>query len=92
MKSNHKHNYQDCLLECSEYSTFYEKQIDKCYKAKYCTICGKIKDINFMETERIGKCARIMILQDLQTMQQKYPNIPIFQIKDIWKNKFVTLN
>lgn len=43
-KSKHKHQYKECLIE----------DRDRVCLAKYCTVCGKVIDINYFKADRIN--------------------------------------
>ena len=49
-KSKHKHIYKDCLLIMENGP----------HKAQYCTICGKIGNIEFFETEKVNGGYRML--------------------------------
>lgn len=78
-KSNHKHIYTDCLL--IEYS--------KPYKAKYCKLCGKIKDIKIKEFIELDNDSK-RILSDAEIFEN-YNNLEHFQINDIFQ-KYVSID
>lgn len=92
-KSDHKHVYADCLITNEEKSSLnISGFIERCYKAKYCTICGKIDGIRWLETERVEgeKSCRLLSLSP-QEMQERYPQLIIFSVNDIHKDKFVKI-
>lgn len=79
-KSKHKHEYKDCLLITKERSMP--------YKAKYCTICGKIGDCCFFETV---PCENGMLMTlNSKEMFEKYKDLEKFHINDIFQ-KYVSI-
>lgn len=79
-KSNHKHQYEDCLLVDEE---------NRPHKAQYCKICGKINNVNVFETEREDAgCFRMLTYDEVF---QKYKSLKQFQVKDIW-DKYVSIS
>ena len=80
VKSKHKHEYVDCLLV---------KDNGHPYKAKYCKICGKIGERNFMEVERTED-GYFRIL-DTDEVFEKYKGLERFYIDDVWQ-KYVVLD
>ena len=79
-KSDHKHQYEDCLLVDEE---------NHPHKAQYCKICGKINNIIFFETEREDGGRFRMLTYD--EVFQKYKGLKQFQVKDMW-DKYVTIS
>ena len=78
-KSDHKHQYNDCLLVDDEKHP---------HKAEYCIICGKINNVKTFETERIDG-GRFRML-DYDEVFQKYEGLKQFQVKDMW-DKYVSI-
>lgn len=79
-KSDHKHQYDDCLLVDEK---------NRPHKAEYCVICGKINNVKAFETERIdGGRFRMLTCDDIF---QKYKSLKQFQVKDMW-DKYVSIN
>lgn len=94
-KSKHKHTYADCLLVCMErYPLHKEQVVERCYMATYCSVCGKIGNIEFWQTiddiVNGKKCKRIVYFTT-EEMQTLFPDIPIFHIEDKWKTKYVPI-
>lgn len=79
-KSNHKHQYEDCLLVDEE---------NRPHKAQYCKICGKINNVKVFETEREDGGFYRMLTYD--EVFHKYKSLKQFQVKDIW-DKYVTIS
>ena len=79
-KSDHKHQYDDCLLVDDK---------NRPHKAEYCKICGKINNVKMFETERIDG-GRFRMLTDDEIFQ-KYKDLEQFQVKDMW-DKYVTIS
>lgn len=83
-KARHKHHYQDCILvymrkygHLSPEKGFQPEIVN--VPATYCTICGKIGDVNlFYDLFHEGKA-------DLPQ------NLPEFHIADIYKDSYVHL-
>ena len=80
-KSKHKHMYRDCLLVAE----------NRPHKAQYCTICGKIGNIEFFETEKVdtgyGKAYRMLTDTEIY---DKYKNIVKFEIEFVFQ-KYVII-
>lgn len=79
-KSDHKHQYENCLLVDDE---------NRPHKAEYCKICGKINNVKAFETERIDG-GRFRMLTDDEVFQ-KYKDLEQFQVKDMW-DKYVSIS
>lgn len=79
-KSDHKHQYKDCLLVDEE---------NHPHKAQYCKICGKINNIIFFESEKIGGGFHRMLTDN--EVFQKYKDLEQFQIKVKW-DKYVSIS
>ena len=76
-KSNHKHIYDYCVLDCNEkklnYKTGTYSFEHSEYVGTYCTICGKLKDIYcFSFIDKIP--------DDVNVSKLKH-----FDVKDIWQ-------
>ena len=76
-KSDYKHEYADCLLIDSE---------NRPIKAQYCTICGKIIDVQLFETVRVEQGYRML---DSEEIYQKYKDLPQFMVNSVW-DKYVS--
>ena len=76
-KSYHKHKYADCLLIDNE---------NRPTKAQYCTICGKISDVQFFETVRVEQGYRML---NSDEVYQKYKDLPKFTVDSVW-DKYVS--
>lgn len=70
-KSNHSHEYIDCLFVC-----------DKEYRGSYCKICGKIREIDLFETKRIGGLYKSLTKSELISSHKGLPKI---KITSIWQ-------
>lgn len=75
-KSKHKHLYKECLL-IAENSP---------HKAKYCIVCGKIGNIEFLESEKVNGGYRILTDDEIY---DKYKNIERFEIESIFQKNVV---
>ena len=83
-KSKHKHIYKDCLLIMENGP----------HKAQYCTICGKIGNIEFFETEKVNGGYRMLtdteiynkykdvIRSKIESIFQKYVVIPVIYTEE----------
>ena len=78
-KSDHKHQYDDCLLVDEE---------NRPHKAEYCIICGKINNVKTFETKRLDGGHFRMLTYD--EVFQKYKGLKQFQVKDMW-DKYVSI-
>ena len=72
-KSDHKHEYQDCLLMC-KYNWSDEYYV---HKDQYCIVCGKI---NAHYYQAFGEYVQD-IDKDNDTIITKYPNLPVFHLQ-----------
>lgn len=81
-KSKHKHIYESCLL--------YDIDINHYFRAEYCTICGKIGDINFFETVPSETSRHSRILRS-EEVKEKYKHLKAFTIESLTKQKYVKL-
>lgn len=97
-KSKHKHQYKECLLQY-EFDLKDKKHISTSLSS-YCTICGKIggkfkeeksivKDFRKTIDTPIGKCYQIISGEELYEKYHK--KLPVFFIKDIFKDNYVNL-
>lgn len=81
-KSNHKHIYEECLLRYTRKNKFTGKDELKHIRAKKCTVCNKISDVIYFETEKItdesGRQAYRM-LDDEETLA-KFKHLPIYDV------------
>ena len=97
-KSNHKHHYEECLIQYR--STFAGKTCFNTGLYTYCTICGKINE-RFKENKSIvkdyirevnlpiGKCySRI---SDEELYEKYHDKLQVFFVDDIYKEKYVDL-
>ena len=81
VKSNHKHEYVDCLLVVGENR--------RPHKATYCKICGKIGDLAFFDTVPCGNgFSRIL---DTDEVYEKYKDLEKIYVDDIWQ-KYVPIS
>ena len=78
-KSKHKHEYTECL--------FIEKGHP--HRGTYCTICGKIGDIHFFETEKTDKGYYRQLEYD--EVYEMYKHLEQVQVDDLFQ-KFVPLD
>ena len=79
-KSDHKHQYDDCLLVDLK---------NRPHKAEYCIICGNINNVKAFETEILDGGHFRMLTYD--EVFQKYKSLKQFQVKDMW-DKYVSIN
>ena len=77
-KSNHKHTYVNALFINAD---------EKVYKGRYCSICGKINDMNVFTTERKDGYYHVLTSEELL---DKYPEYERKAI-DSYDQKYVTL-
>lgn len=76
-KSKHKHIYKDCLLITE----------NNPHKAQYCTICGKIGNIEFFEAEKVNGGYRMLMDTEIY---DKYKNVIKFEVESIFQ-KYVVI-
>ena len=76
-KSKHKHINKDCLLIMENGP----------HKAQYCTICCKIGNIEFFETEKVNGGYRMLTDTEIYN---KYKNIIKFEIESVFQ-KYVVI-
>ena len=72
-KSKHKHEYKECLLIENNHP----------HRATYCTICGKIGNVYFFESEGLT------VMSDKE-IYSKYHNLEQFKINKLWQ-KYVQI-
>lgn len=83
-KSNHKHLYEEVLIEDPNGERFdKEKGFIKTttfYRAHRCMICGKEKRISFFESIRIVEdgVERYKLVIKGDEIKSLYPNLPVF--------------
>lgn len=89
-KSNHKHKYEECLIQYS-----YKNSEEKVTKIKsYCIVCGKLNEMlkNSIAYNKDEKYPQEYLFK--HTSEEIYENfkdkMPIFQIKN-WTQNFVNL-
>lgn len=93
-KSKHKHDYQKCLFEYNvpTYVNMngFSVQKDMVHTAigTYCSICGKVGDINWMSMLNPEKVPD----DDKRELNPETRTVPVFWLDDIYKQKFVTLD
>ena len=78
-KSNHKHEYEPCLLIHNGHPHW----------ATVCKICGKIGDLHFFETERTEQGYYRSL--DSDEVFKKYKDLDKIVIEDIWQ-KYVPID
>ncbi|XZH78785.1 hypothetical protein ACSW8S_18120 (plasmid) [Clostridium perfringens] len=64
-KSKHKHVYKDYLL--------FEQLKKQYYRAKACSICGKVYEIYFIETKKLENGYSVVMCQD--EILEKYKDL-----------------
>lgn len=81
-KSDHKHDYsKECLL-------IVEGNVHPKH-AVYCSICGKIKNTIFFETEKEeGGLYRVL---DSDEVYEKYKDLDHIFVKDVWQ-QYIPIN
>lgn len=79
-KSDHKHQYEDCLLVDEE---------NHPHKAEYCQICGKITNVKVFESIKGDDGYYTMLSYD--EVFQKYKDLEHFQVKDVL-DKYVSIS
>lgn len=79
VKSNHKHQYEQCLLVCPNHV----------FRASYCTLCGKVRGIKFFETESIGH--RLLRMLTAEEVFERYSDLERFEISDLSAAKYVQI-
>lgn len=82
-KSKHKHIYEDCLLIVDN------ENIP--FKAEYCTICGKIGNIQWFITEPCKDNPKVHRMLGRDEVYEHYKHLPQFKVNNCL-DKFVTLN
>ena len=71
-KSKHKHEYKECLFV----------KEGRPYRGTYCTICGKIYDIGFLEKKIDNGMCRLL---DDDEIFEKYKHLEQIEIEDIFQ-------
>ena len=80
-KSDHKHEYVDCL--------FIINKDNRPHKGIYCKICGKVRDISFFELENFE--SGFWRILDTDEVFEKYKDLEKIYIEDIFQ-KYVVLD
>lgn len=80
-KSNHRHDYIDCLL--------LDKSSNHYHASQYCSICGKIGETKFLESEETPEGYH-HILSDSEIVE-KYKDYEIKEVEEIFKDRYVAL-
>lgn len=78
-KSNHKHEYVECLLIYNEHP----------YWATYCKFCGKMGNLHFFESEKREDGLYRQLNYD--EVYEKYKDLEKIDIENIWQ-KYVPIN
>lgn len=78
-KSDHKHLYCDCLFITEE---------GKPYKGKYCTVCGKVHDV---ELYSVNKFNGYYVAFTENELYEKYSELPKLKISSIF-NKYISVD
>lgn len=78
-KTNHKHDYKNCLL--------YDCTSKQYMNGNYCTICNKIGSYNFFDTIPTSNGSSRLLTQE--ELLIKYTNYEIKEVGDIFKDKFI---
>ena len=95
-KSNHKHQYEECLVQC-QFDFLGDNNIFTSLRS-YCTICGKLGD-RFDEDKSIVKdyVKRIdtsvgrgyQVMKSEELYEKYHDKMPVFFLEDIFKEKYV---
>lgn len=77
-KSNHKHQYESCLLEMEGLTT-------SIILGKRCSICGRTKIVEMFISEKdtISNCYRLLHREEIL---EKYKELPIYKFN--WNMKY----
>ena len=79
-KSKHRHRYKDCLFNINRDGIR--------HKGKYCTICGKVGDVDLFDLMRVsGTCWREMSQNEVY---EKYKHLEQVEVEDFFQ-KFIVL-
>lgn len=93
-KSKHKHQYEECLIQY--HFAFADKNRLSTCLCDYCTICGKINN-EFKETKITIKDRDISAskfhprITSEELYERYHDKMPVFFIKDIYRQKYVDL-
>ena len=100
-KSKHKHHYEECLIQ---YKWNFKSTVftDKIHTSlhSYCTICGKIGDRfkddksivkDYIRTIDSSKGKYHSHISDEELYEKYHDKLPVFFVKDIFKEKYVDL-
>lgn len=86
-KSDHKHEYVECLFEF----TIGKNNNKECAKGEYCKICGKIGKKNLWENELIDAEKRIYHVLTYQEVKNKYKDLQIIELEDYFYQSFISI-
>lgn len=75
-KSNHKHEYIDCLFLVQE-------ERERINKGNYCKICGKIGKMQFFITKKT-EAGSYLVLNN-EEIKEMYKDLPIIVINDTFQ-------
>lgn len=76
VKSKHKHIYKDVLFVCE----------NKPHKGKYCTLCGKIGDLQFFLSEKRNGYYHVLTTEELYA---KFGNLDVIEIENTFQKYIV---
>lgn len=71
-KSDHKHLYEPCLVH------WLIQDSSHIMKGERCSVCGKIGDVDFFETEPVEGKPRLCKLLGGKEILEKYPDLDIY--------------
>lgn len=81
-KSKHKHDYsKECLLITND--------DNHPHYATYCSICGKIENVKFFESEK--EDSGYYRILDVEEVYEKYKNLEKIYLDDIWQ-KYIPIS
>lgn len=92
-KSNHKHEYTDCVVEYDSYSTLVPHSIQRIWS--YCKICGKINmvPVEHVWMKEIYRKSGIALYYTDEAKREFDPEtrtLPYFHLDDMWQ-KYVDM-
>lgn len=86
-KSNHKHEYKQCLIVSKDY--FYP-DYDQVTPYHYCTVCGKIKSVKGSDERAVKEGTRYRLLHTSEIIK-RYKNRPCFRVEPPFGAKKIDL-
>lgn len=86
-KSQHKHTYSDCVLKYKE--QVLGREIEFQNHANYCTICGKIGNVVFLDGYEVD--SHLNLTQEGAEKKAYWDTVPFFHVRSPF-DKWINMN